>query len=226
MSWYRQSGIYAIIFTHPVTNEESIYVGQAKQFGRRWRGHRSLLNRSKHYNGCMQDTWSKFGSDFFRFSIQEVFDNPEEDFLPHERRYWDKFNEQGFYMFNLRPGDGVKGHTHSEETRDSMSRTTKEQWSNGEITGMKGRTQSEEAKERLRKASSGRRHRPESIAKMGVVQRKTRSFTSPSGEVVSTDNLYEFCDTNKLIYDSMRKMHCGRLKRHRRWTPAPNTNQE
>jgi group I intron endonuclease len=62
-----QSGIYEILNT---TNGKR-YVGSAKNFGTRWKAHRTDLNRGKHHSRYLQAAWNKYGAEAFAFNVLE-----------------------------------------------------------------------------------------------------------------------------------------------------------
>ena len=51
-----QSGIYKI--TNKIT--QKIYIGSSKNIRKRWKAHRTLLNREKHYNEYLLAAYKKY----------------------------------------------------------------------------------------------------------------------------------------------------------------------
>src|SRR3990172_2642855 len=75
------SGIYSI--TNIINNK--IYYGSSNFCKRRWRSHKSLLNRNKHENPHLQRSWNKHGEKSFIFDIVECV--LPENLLVVEQKY-------------------------------------------------------------------------------------------------------------------------------------------
>lgn len=52
-------------------SNNKVYIGSATRGRERWRGHRSLLRRNKHFSCHLQYAWNKYGEENFEFSIIE-----------------------------------------------------------------------------------------------------------------------------------------------------------
>lgn len=111
------SGIYKI------TNKENgkFYIGSSFDIHGRWAGHRSLLNRGLHSCIYLQNSWTKYGSDSFEFSILEEADK---DRLLEREQYW--LNETKCFEpsigFNvLQKAGSNTGFKHSDETKAKIS---------------------------------------------------------------------------------------------------------
>jgi len=106
------TGIYII----ENTNNQQCYVGSAVNINNRWRRHKSLLNRSKHNNKKLQNSWNKYGSDSFKFNI--IIESTINKLIENEQYYIDKikpeFNHRKIASSNL----GMK---YSDITRKRMS---------------------------------------------------------------------------------------------------------
>lgn len=61
------SGIYAIV---NITNGHK-YIGQSKDIGERWNGHRSTLRTGKHGNLHLQHAWNFYTPESFKFVVLE-----------------------------------------------------------------------------------------------------------------------------------------------------------
>jgi hypothetical protein len=82
-----------------------------------------MLNGRRHHSDRLQIAWNLFGSDKFEFGILELVS--DESQLEIREQYWinyyDAANpEKGYNVEN----DAVR-HTHSEETREKISRSNK-----------------------------------------------------------------------------------------------------
>lgn len=64
-------GIYMIINN---TNNKK-YIGSATRLKERWRNHRTLLRRNKHFNSHLQYAWNKYGEECFEFKVLEFVEN-------------------------------------------------------------------------------------------------------------------------------------------------------
>lgn len=76
------SGIYLI--TNIINGK--IYVGSSVRIKERMNTHISHLKNNRHGNRYLQNSWNKYGSDNFSFSIIEIIKN--EDKLIEREQYW------------------------------------------------------------------------------------------------------------------------------------------
>lgn len=60
-----------------------IYIGQTKDYKRRFDEHTKLLSQNKHYNFHLQKSWNNYGEDSFKFEVIEY----TEDYNEREK-YW------------------------------------------------------------------------------------------------------------------------------------------
>ena len=61
------SGIYSI--TNIINNKS--YYGSSNDYNHRWSQHKSLLNKNKHKNRHLQNSWNLYGQSSFKFNIVE-----------------------------------------------------------------------------------------------------------------------------------------------------------
>lgn len=66
-----------------------LYIGSSKAIYMRWYSHRMELKRGNHHSPRLQNTWTKYGPDAFKFSILEEC-SPDE-LLSKEQEYLDAF---------------------------------------------------------------------------------------------------------------------------------------
>lgn len=173
----KTTGIYCIenLSTHKK------YIGQSVNIEERWYKHKKALNDNCHDNQYLQNSWNKYDSEDFVFSIIE--ECPLEKLDEKECYYIELYNTlDRNYGYNLKTGGQNGGAIVSEEIRDKMSSILKEtfannpelrsqkrelalkQWSNpeikakitGENNGMYGKTHSEEAREKISKTHKGK----------------------------------------------------------------------
>jgi group I intron endonuclease len=112
-------GIYSIL------NIENglIYIGSSDDFARRWSHHKWMLNGDYHHSDRLQADWKIFGSGKFIFTQIEIVEDPNQ--LTIREDYWIKFYDSA----NPKKGYNVESdavrHTHSEETRQKISKSNK-----------------------------------------------------------------------------------------------------
>jgi hypothetical protein len=112
-----QSGIYKIINK---TNNK-IYIGSSKNIRKRWKGHRTLLNKEKHYNEHLLAAYKKYGKENFIWEVVEFIDV---DKLQEREQYWINFFESSDREkgYNLCPAAYSNlGLKHTDESRRNMS---------------------------------------------------------------------------------------------------------
>ena len=66
------------------------YIGQSVDVYKRWKNHKSTLNKHKHVNCYLQRAWDKYGEHCFKFYVLEVCENLQLDEL--EIQYIKLFN--------------------------------------------------------------------------------------------------------------------------------------
>ena len=138
-------GIYKII--NKVNGK--VYVGSAVDLRRRWREHKSILCKNRHYNDRLQKSWNKHGEGNFLFEvIEEVQD--KEKLLEREQCYIDILKPE----YNIcKIAGSALGTKRSEETKRKMSESNK-----GENHPNFGKHLSEETKQKMSEARKGEKH--------------------------------------------------------------------
>lgn len=111
------SAIYAIV--NNVTRD--MYVGSAVAVSRRWRAHRNLLTKQRHYNTRLQRAYDKYGANTFDWEVIQFIDDKSK--LIQQEQFWiDFFNPS----YNGRPiANSLLGTKFSAETRAKMSASAK-----------------------------------------------------------------------------------------------------
>jgi group I intron endonuclease len=150
-----EPGIYAII--HKESGKR--YVGSSVNIKHRFKVHRRMLSKGNHPNIHLQRAWIKNGKQAFMFVIIELC-KPSE-LIAREQFHIDIKADYNIVPNAYKPPT-FKGLTHSPETRAKMSAAQ-----SGERHAMFGKHHTAEAKEKIRKSSTGRRHTPDELAKMG-----------------------------------------------------------
>ena len=75
-------------YIYKITNIQNnkCYIGQTKNYEKRWKEHKYLLNKNKHENIYLQYAWNKYGENNFIFEVIEFVNNYNE-----RERYWISF---------------------------------------------------------------------------------------------------------------------------------------
>lgn len=143
------SGIYKI--TNIINNK--VYIGSAIKLKQRFYHHKYYLNKHKHKNKYLQLSWSKYGSDNFKFEIVEYC---EVNRLIEREQYWiDKlkcYDRKIGYNINPIAGSSL-GKPCSKETKLKISLANKgNKWSDEAKKKITGRKYSEEHRKRISEA--------------------------------------------------------------------------
>ncbi len=134
------------------------YIGQSKDIEVRWCTHRNNLNKSKHRNGHLQNSYNKYGKENFEFSILEEVastDSPVllKNILEEREQSWVDLYDFDM-LYNICPVSGsCLGMKHSEETKNKMSESRL-----GEKNHNYGKHLSEETKKKMSEAQKGEKH--------------------------------------------------------------------
>lgn len=128
-----------------------IYIGSTsgKGFDHRWRFHKDTLNKNKHHNNRLQNSWNKHGEKNFLFSIIE--ECIPEECLIKEQFYIDHVNP---YYNIYRVAGSPRGRILSEESKVKIS------------NALKGRNLSENTKYKISQSMKGRQKSKEHINKV------------------------------------------------------------
>ena len=131
---------------------DKVYVGKSVNIPRRWNKHISDFNLNKYPKILIYKAFNKYGLDNFEFSILELCE--EKDLIEKEISWIEKLKskELGYNMTlggesNLGSCNPFYGKTHSEDTKEHLSKLAKER------TGIKnpfyGKQHTEETKKLL-----------------------------------------------------------------------------
>lgn len=119
-SWKSKSGVYCI---KNLLNNKS-YVGSSINIKLRLQRHKNLLKNKKHNNSYLQNSWNKYGEEYFSCYILEVCN--ESDLIIKEQKWVDILGEYNITKEVIR-------NTPSEESKIKMSNTRKARIASGEI---------------------------------------------------------------------------------------------
>jgi group I intron endonuclease len=127
-SKHQQCGIYAI--RNLVTNK--LYIGKSKNIYKRIHQHiYSLKNNTKNENPYLQNSFNKYGIDFFEYFVLEFFDLPINEVLVAERElYWINLFNTLKEGYNLRSDSDSRMIVH-KKTSEKISNRLKKEWANG-----------------------------------------------------------------------------------------------
>ena len=130
-------GIYAILNT----KSDRIYIGQTKNFLKRWKKHKYLLSKNKHKNQFLQNDFNKckfeFKNDeFLTFIIIEQIDINDKNLMTmREQIYLDAFIPTG-ECYNIQKiaqiNDPSCFSKTPKETSEKISKASKRNWANPE----------------------------------------------------------------------------------------------
>lgn len=183
----KSTGVYCIINT---ANGKKYVGSSAESIMGRWDDHKVYLRIGKHGNRHLQSAWKKYGEDLFEFLVLAFC--PPEDCVRLEQYWIDHFqSSERKFGYNLSPIAGSQlGFKHSEESKRKVSenhrmRKPEERKRHSEV--MKGKKRDPKVvaqmsahmkaayasgKRKTVRAFLGRKHSPESRAKMRVVAKR------------------------------------------------------
>ena len=207
------NGIYKII--NKIT--KIYYIGSSYNVFKRWTGHKWRLNKNKHPNQKLQNSWNKHGESNFDFEVIEVVDR--DLLLTTEQKYLDIAAKDKNNCFNISfvAGSPMKGRKHSEETKAKY----------------KLRVYSEHTRKIMGDRRRGRKHSSESIAKMKLAQigdnhplynhRKYNFYNIQTNQTFSGTQ-YEFQKQHNLNRSSVSALLKKRMKTLYGWRVSENTS--
>jgi group I intron endonuclease len=155
-----KSGIYKILNTY--TNR--IYIGQAKEFKARWRGHCSSLLNNKHQNKFLLNDFVKCREelghdDFLEFHVLEVMEESTKEQRNQREEEWiAKFWDKQDFCYNFKQKIANKERSvfsnTPEETKKLLSQAQKRLWQDPEERQKRIEGRDGKRREKIGKASS------------------------------------------------------------------------
>jgi group I intron endonuclease len=99
-------GIYQI---RNIKNNK-VYIGSSIDIEKRWRSHRSNLDRNEHHSQKLQGDWNKYGDEYFIFEILEEIKEENIELSRHElyvieQKYLDRYKPH-LTGYNMSPYSG------------------------------------------------------------------------------------------------------------------------
>jgi len=199
---------------YKITNiiNNKIYIGSAIDTYNRFSKHKSQLNKNKHHNSYLQNSWNKYGEQNFKFEIIEYITDKNK--LIEREQYWIDLTKSSNreYGYNINPiansqlgrklseesrkkiSDKNKGRIVSEETRQKLSDCHK-----GEKSYRYGKHLTDEEKENIRQFNLGKHHSKETkekISKSNIGKKKNFKNGNPNNKKV-------ICLNTNIVYNSI-----------------------
>lgn len=158
------------------------YIGSTNNLIKRWRNHKSSLNRNVHENSYLQKAWNKYGEAAFEFFVlEEVNDDnriEREIYYINETKCYDR--DIG-YNFDKNPSDksGANnpfyGKNHKEQTKQKLR--------------LIANNRSDELKARMGEKNKGGGH-PKAILNWHKVEQIRKLYSSGEHTYVSLSKMY------------------------------------
>lgn len=183
----KKGGIYII------TNlkNKKIYIGSAKEFKRRYRGHIQSLRRGKHHNKHLQASFNKYGEDVFLYEVVEVVEGGKKARTKIEQEYLDIWLDRWEQCYNFQKKSVQKQgkFKNPEVTKRKISKAKREFY------------QTEKGKELIQRLSD---------------QKRDKTYEEIYG-IIKAEKIKQKIRDNKLIEmnrpkvkENLRKMHTGK----------------
>jgi hypothetical protein len=213
--------------------------------GKYYHGRHSFKSLDNKYLGSGRWVTSIIDKSTLQKEILQIFETQEELIEAETaiiRENWDdplqmNWNDSGVGWSSATNPSKInhpwKGRSHSEETKQKVSETKKQQYASGEVIHpWKGRSHSEESKEKQRQKMRGRKLTPEHKQKIGesgkgrkqteaqkesarTANQKEWFIWYPDGHYEIITNLRQFALENGLDQGCMTNVAAGRLLQHK-----------
>lgn len=182
----KKSGVYQI--RNKINNK--LYIGSSVNIQKRFRCHKTDLNKGRHHNRYLQRAWNKYKEDSFEFIILEFVNNKDE-LLKMEQKYMDELRsyEGDIGYNNSKKAGNCLGVKHTDETKKKMSISS---------TGFK---HTEETKEKISKAHKGKVPKPFSLEHRIKIGQKSkgRKVSDETKKNISEKQKGELNHASKLL---------------------------
>ena len=211
-----KSGIYKI--TNKLNGR--IYIGSAKCFKTRWKGHENSLRKNRHSNGFLQADYNKCGTEQFVFEIIETVEGSKEERLLKEESYITQYYGNGCYNFN-KYATSPEGYVckNPEERSKNMSAAQKRSWADPTLGAARKLRLAESMKPYLKaQIETLNRHRKEAHEKSLVVTIKSYGLVlDPSGVVHDVTNMQKFAKERDLDRGNLKSVMTGGIPSYKGW---------
>src|ERR1700761_5456348 len=118
---YSRKNINPCVYKIICLINKKFYIGSAIDAKRRFITHRYLLDKNKHPNQYLQNSWNKYGENNFKFEIVE-YCKSEFSLIEDEQRWIEKSNCVIPNGFNIVKNAGSQlGFKHTELSKQKMS---------------------------------------------------------------------------------------------------------
>lgn len=235
-------GIYKIVNVH--TNRT--YVGQAKEFKERWKGHRSSLLSNRHRNKFIQADFAKCltllgHDDFLEFYVLEVMEDSSKEERNKRQEWWISEVKKEGNCYNLLKGTSQTTHVFKnlESFSKQVSETMKMKWQDETYvdlmmlarieSGMyesvsqkaKNRWENNEFRQQMKtKMSSSVLQEARKQHGLKIAKKHAKNYgnvVSSTGEVVRIVNLTKFCRERGLSRSGFQQLFRGQLHQYKGW---------
>jgi len=215
----KQCGIYSLV----CSGDKKRYVGSSVDIVWRLKEHFRVLKKQIHYNQYLQSAFNKYGKDLFQTEVLELC---ESSLLKEREDYWIDFYQTKNPAKGFNFGDANapwRGKKRPKELCEKLSRIRKEQgvhpnFAKARLTSMLGKKLTPEQIEKRNKnhkisevglkhlieCNLGRKHTPESLAKM-----RGRTVPSRKGKPMPIEIL-NICKEGWKPYHAFIKLHSGK----------------
>lgn len=221
-----KSGIYKITNTF----NGRFYIGSAKEFKSRWKGHEYSLRKNKHSNKFLQADYNKCGSDMFEFTILEIVVGNKSERLKKEELYIKKHYDNQEICYNLcKTAFSPEGtfRKDSEERKNKRSKAFKNTWANpanrkSMINKLIKRSANPEYKLNQSIATktqwSFQKDKMSNAIKIGRQKNaKEYFFISPEGIEHKGSNILDFAKKMNLDFRALCEVVSGKALSHKGW---------
>lgn len=222
-----------------------VYIGSTTDVARRWKQHRSHLNRGTHGNPHLLAAWSKYGADAFRFEVVE--ETSEADRLEREA-HWVLASLASLrdYGFNIDPvptdpgavsdetrgrqraawtpdrrarlADENRSREYTDESRAAMSQSWSERVRAKIAATLRGRSLDDAHRAQISEGLRGHTVSDETRARIGAANAQQLFIaTDPDGREYVVTNLTAFCREHGLQASNMVHVATGRRTHTKGW---------
>lgn len=152
-----KAGVYTI--TNIVNGKQ--YIGSAMNIRRRWNEHMSRLKRGRHENGKLQHAWLKYGEAAFSFAMLEAVEEKADQLI--REQHWIDSTKSVLCGYNISTTAlGGSGGARFGAAYENIAAANRRR--TGTVASLATR-------EKQAAAQIGRKHKPETVVKIGTANR-------------------------------------------------------